>query len=249
MLKRIETIESRKIVLTSIRQVEETKREEKRRAKEAFCDMILSHRSIHSATPYSEAVKYWVKDARYLAISDDREKKDLYEDCIKDLEVRDKESFRQILSESKELKERIEHKKAVKFDDFDNPDDPEFQILPIDMRRQVFRAYVRTVEEGVDQARENERHKEEEDARSRCKDALAQLRVMFQEVANGGKLTVNSRFGDTKEMFGDEKVYKELEDKWYSKLRDSFDDFIENDLAPQFAKDRALLKAASQRVK
>ena len=51
-----------------------------------------------------------------------------------DIEIRDKESFRQMLSQSTELRSRIQGNHAVKFDDFDNPDAEEFQILPIELR-------------------------------------------------------------------------------------------------------------------
>lgn len=64
----------------------------------------------------------------------------------------------------------------------------------------MFRAYVHSVENEANTT-SREKSKQSELDRSRCKEALVQLRLTFKEFSVSGRLNVDTRFNETQELF------------------------------------------------
>eukprot|EP00658_Telonema_sp_P-2_P012804 TRINITY_DN14873_c0_g1_i1.p1 TRINITY_DN14873_c0_g1~~TRINITY_DN14873_c0_g1_i1.p1 ORF type:complete len:569 (+),score=154.62 TRINITY_DN14873_c0_g1_i1:221-1927(+) len=219
----------------------EKKRQDKRLAKQAFCDMVLATPGINQHTLFKEGSKLWAKDARFLAIEDSYERQDLFDDSLKELESRNKDLFRQGL-ESSTARRRIisalekRERPEKLFSEFDDPDTFD-AIVGMSQRREVFSSFCRDAE--------NEWRKLKEQRFEKCSQELEKLNEVLDQQAVDGKIDIDSDWTQVQQLLQGNPLFLELQQECLDKeLEETWTKYRDDKLAPQFNDDKSLVKAA-----
>jgi len=222
---------------------------ERRRAREEFMAMLAERDEITVNMSFKRAVPYIERDARFLAIESERERENLFEDYMVDLDRRCRENkklmrkenmaaFRQLLEETKSIKVTSQWRKVQELLD----EDPRYLALDKEDRLVVFDDYIKEMErrEAEDRIREAEERKKQE---RRVRD---EFRAMLQGAYEAGQLSHRTKWRKVLESpLRNHAAFTAMEKQ--GREKELFDDFI-LELENGIREDKKVIKEIMQEL-
>jgi pre-mRNA-processing factor 40 len=229
------------------KQLKEQALMDRRRAREDFMAMLSEREEITVNMSYKKAVPYIERDSRFTAIETERDRENLFEDFMVDLDRKRREdkrnmrkenmaSFRQLLEETKSIKVSSQWRKVQELLD----EDPRYLALDKEDRLIVFEDYIRDMErrDEEDKIKEAEEKKKQE---RRVRDEFRQLlQTMFEE----GQLNHRTKWKKVIEgPMKNHPAFKAMEKQ--GREKELFDDFV-MDLENSIKEDKKVIKQIMQ---
>eukprot|EP01028_Stygiella_incarcerata_P008613 TRINITY_DN378_c0_g1_i1.p1 TRINITY_DN378_c0_g1~~TRINITY_DN378_c0_g1_i1.p1 ORF type:complete len:629 (-),score=233.03 TRINITY_DN378_c0_g1_i1:99-1985(-) len=210
---------------------------EKRHLKEAFYTMLTEYDWITWKTSYGRAAEKLRHDPRFRAFEDEEEREELYNDCMFDLQEREKKEKLRIQKMYEEeyeegvrnafLEGRISVDMGWESSRLILEGDAVFSTLDEEIRYSVFRKVHKEHEEEETRKRMKERA-EKEIAKTKAKDAF---RDLIRTFAREGKIDLRSRWKDVELMCHDHEEYASIvsiyESSGASRCRSLYDEVMD----------------------
>ena len=247
-----------KIVFRQQKETKELKREELKRAKDAFYKLLTDHMSkITPYTKYKEIFNLLKKDERYFAIESDDMREELFYDFCAEMKKRqdrkkrlDKKNavdgFKSFLCDCYEDDSRAVltlsstwssfRSNLVNYSDYNN--DPRYKsnLLTDEDKNFIFSDYTNELQDIADDKRrriEEARYRAERIQRDNYWSYLSSL-------LKEGKIRYNSIWREVKEIIEKDESYKFVYEQKSDKPREMFEDLLD-DLCRVYRRDKSLL--------
>jgi len=231
------------------KQMKEEALMDRRRARENFMAMLEERDEITVTTSYRKALPYIERDSRFSAIESERDRENLFEDYMVDLDRKRKEekkakrkehmeAFRSLLEETRGIKVTSQWRKVQELID----EDPRYIALDKEDRLIVFEDYIREMErrEAEDKIREQEERKKNE------RRVREEFRQMLQTMYKNGELSYRTKWKRLLEGSArNHPAMKAMEKQ--GRERELFEDFVA-ELENSIREDKKVIKQIMQDI-
>lgn len=230
----------------------EEKRVKQKRDREEFVKMLEECKELTSTMRWSKAASLFENDQRFHAIERGREREELFEDYVLNLEHKERERGRELrkknLSEFREFLATCDFIKANtqwrKVQDQLVKDKRCYRLDPID-RLEVFQEYVQDLES----QEEEERRSKKDQLRRKEHKNRDEFRKLIEKHRSSGELTAKTNWSDYFLRIKDYPAYQEAASNTSGLTpKELFEDVLE-ELEKQYHMDRARIKDAMKTMK
>nr|PNR31101.1 hypothetical protein PHYPA_027417 [Physcomitrium patens] len=227
------------------KQESEEKRVKQKVAREQFLTMLEECKDLTSSMRWSKALSMFEDDPRFLAVEKDREREELFEDYMIDLERKEREKAREErkkhISEYRSFLESCDFIKANtqwrKVQDRLEDDERCSRLDKLD-RLEVFQEYIRELEK----EEEEEKRKQKEQLRRKERKHRDEFRKLMDEHKAAGILTAKTAWRDYLMKVKDNSAYQAVASNTSGTTpKELFEDVIE-ELVKQYHEDKARAK-------
>eukprot|EP01004_Peranema_trichophorum_P002123 NODE_1294_length_2025_cov_84.735542_g1095_i0.p1 GENE.NODE_1294_length_2025_cov_84.735542_g1095_i0~~NODE_1294_length_2025_cov_84.735542_g1095_i0.p1 ORF type:complete len:641 (-),score=177.97 NODE_1294_length_2025_cov_84.735542_g1095_i0:39-1961(-) len=230
------------------KQLREQAVQERKKAQEDYMSMLSEHDEITPRMSFKKALNYIERDPRFEKVQPERERENLYEDYIVELEKKLKDkaketrrehmaAFRQLLEETKSININSQWKKVQELLD----EDPRYQMLDKQDRHIVFEDYIREME----RREEEEKIKEREEKKKQERKVRDEFRQLLREMNKDGHLDYKTKWKQFAESVKNHPVYISMEKQGTAK--DLFEDYI-GELESAIREDKKTIKRIMEDV-
>eukprot|EP00993_Chasmostoma_nieuportense_P004568 NODE_522_length_2118_cov_104.845304_g483_i0.p1 GENE.NODE_522_length_2118_cov_104.845304_g483_i0~~NODE_522_length_2118_cov_104.845304_g483_i0.p1 ORF type:complete len:693 (-),score=219.72 NODE_522_length_2118_cov_104.845304_g483_i0:39-1817(-) len=231
------------------KQLREQANSERKKARDAFLEMLQEHDEISPSMSFKKALTYIERDSRFEKVVPEKERELLYDDFMAELDRKTKESakltrkenmaaFRRLLEETKSITLHSQWRKVQELLD----EDPRYQVLDKMDRLVVFEDYIREME----RLDEEEKIKEREDKKKQERKVRDDFRQVLRECYKEGQLTHKTKWKRLVEaVLKSNPSYLAMEKQ--GNPRDLFDDYM-TELEASMKEDRKMVKQIMQEI-
>ena len=234
------------------RRVEERaeQHEKERKRREEFKQMLKDHKEIDYRTSYRKAAELLKDDPRWISISNEQEREDMFEDAMYSLENEERERERQERKEAREsfasfLRScdwiRVDsqwRKVRARLEEEKNP----YYLATHKLDRLVvYDNYIQQLE----RQEEEELRRDREAQRRSARKNRDNFRQFLREKVSAGEITLRTRWKKYRETIKDERVYKNLLGQTGSTPGELFDDLLD-ELEEKYEVSEKVIKRATQ---